>query len=64
MDGSDRNHKEENTFPASQVRRAPTGGITQLLFRHLHLKDFRGGLNAGRLPVTMETAEKLENSVR
>lgn len=57
-------HKGENTFPRGQVRRVPTGRITQLLFQHLHFKDFRAGLNAGRLPVTMETAEKVENSVR
>lgn len=59
-----KNTKRKTLSPRSQVRRVPTGGITQLLFRHLHLKDSRAGLNAGRLLVTMETAEKLENSVR
>lgn len=55
--------KKKNTFSFSQVGRVSTDRITQLLLKDLHLKDCVQSLNTGRFSVTIETLEKVENSV-
>lgn len=53
----------KKAFSRSQVGRVPIDRITQLLFKGFAFKRLRTGLNAGRFPVTIETLEKVENSV-